>query len=153
MDDDGVHEWRPGREEDEENGREREGWTRVRGQVISFLCLLLIYSDAPRLSASSANKFLEPSRQLRTLSSFFLARAHIVTYTSPGAFLPSSFCTIHRSDEISRPPIEQPVVDVRTRTGRGLQTCRTTACVDFAIDQIVAIIARVLQRAFLILIA
>lgn len=45
------------------------GWTeeRVRGRVISFLCLLLIYSDAPRLSASGANKFLEPPRQLDTL--------------------------------------------------------------------------------------
>lgn len=46
---------------------EREG--RVRGRVISFLCLLLIYSDAPRLSASGANKFLEPPWQLDTLPS------------------------------------------------------------------------------------
>lgn len=54
------------------HGSEREGRRmnegRVRGWVISFLCLLLIYSDAPRLSASGANKFLESPRQLDTPS-------------------------------------------------------------------------------------
>lgn len=58
-------------ERDDTIANERdEGWMRkgCEGGVISFLCLLLIYSDAPRLSASGANKFLEPPRQLDTPS-------------------------------------------------------------------------------------
>lgn len=81
---------------------DREG--RVRGRVISFLCLLLIYSDAPRLSASGANKFLEPPWQLDTLPS-----PHFFPHSpprSPRPPCPSTTlfpCSIHRSDEIFRP--------------------------------------------------
>lgn len=69
---------------------EREGRRineeRVRGRVISFLCLLLIYSDAPRLSASGANKFLEPPRQLDTpLPAFFFPTSNSLSTLFPSA--------------------------------------------------------------------
>lgn len=68
-----------GRDDSEREGR-RMDEERVRGRVISFLCLLLIYSDAPRLSASGANKFLEPPRQLGTpfasLPTYFFPHPH-----------------------------------------------------------------------------
>lgn len=74
---------------------EREG--RARGRVISFLCLLLIYSDAPRLSASGANKFLEPPWQLDTLPSPHFFPRHPFSHA---ALFPRAIC---RSDEIFRP--------------------------------------------------
>lgn len=80
---------------------------RVRGRVISFLCLLLIYSDAPRLSASGANKFLEPPRQLDTLHpplSPCTFSPHAPRFRCPSCppFSPPPLA-IHRSDEIFRP--------------------------------------------------
>lgn len=57
-------------ERPEDAREERERGAGAGGRVISFLCLLLIYSDAPRLSASGANKFLEPPRQLNTPALF-----------------------------------------------------------------------------------
>jgi len=137
---------RAGREEDQ-----REGWTRVRGQVISFLCLLLIYSDASRLSASNANKFLEPSRQLRTLSRTVFSphvRTSSHTHTHTPLFYPllsarSTAATRYR-DRLSN-----SLSSMWRLRESGLQTCRVTARGDFAIDPIIVIIiARVLQRTF-----
>lgn len=106
----------------EREGR-RMGEERVRGRVISFLCLLLIYSDAPRLSASGANKFLEPPRQLDTPS-----LSHPVLFsTLPFSLSPLPlFSSPLRSTAATRYPgrIEQPVgaasPDVAARRKSGL---------------------------------
>lgn len=84
---------------------EREG--RVRGRVISFLCLLLIYSDAPRLSASGANKFLEPPWQLDTLPS---SRTFSPGLPSPPVVVPPRHFFPARSTAATRYSgrIEQP---------------------------------------------
>lgn len=80
---------------------EREG--RVRGRVISFLCLLLIYSDAPRLSASGTNKFLEPPWQLDTLPSPYFFPHSPLGRPSHGPSTTLFPRSVHRSDEILRP--------------------------------------------------
>lgn len=119
---------------------EREEW--ARGRVISFLCLLLIYSDAPRLSASGANKFLEPPRRLDTPSPVRVfpasprRRAHLLTLfpRSDEIFRPHWTARRRHADRCNGTEKKQPVNVTRDRT-RGF-------CV---LDQIVTITVRTLR--------
>lgn len=126
---------------------EREG--RTRGRVISFLCLLLIYSDAPRLSASGANKFLEPPWQLDTLPSL-----HFFPRRPPppsGPFSPARSAAATRySGRIEQPAGAAAARCSSSEKKRPVNVTRDRTPGFCVLDQIVAITVCTLRNFILI---